>query len=140
MSRSRITRRQFSKSAILAASALTLTSAGLVRAINDVLHASISYGYRFLNRSAAETSSGTDGQSGSVFNASLDGPFLPQQYFPKITSQFSISYQDAATPGVRVIDVAQSNTWPRASSSKYGPAWLRSIWADKLTGSHACTP
>ena len=30
----------------------------------------------------------------------MEGPFLPERYFPKITSSFTLSYQDAATPGI----------------------------------------
>jgi len=79
----------------------TTFSAGLERAFADTaLHARVSAGYRVLNRSAAETPSGDQRQAGSVFSASLDGPFLPAKYFPKITSQFSIAYEDAAAPGI----------------------------------------
>jgi hypothetical protein len=76
-------------------------SAGLERAFaHDALRAGFTYGYRVLNRSAAETSTGVTRQSGSVITASLDGPFLPAKYFPKVTSHFALSYQDAATPGI----------------------------------------
>lgn len=78
-----------------------MLSAGLVRSFsNNTVHAGLSYGYRILNRSAAETSTGTARQEGSVITATLDGPFLPEKYFPKITSQFALSYQDTATPGI----------------------------------------
>ena len=76
-------------------------SAGLERAFADnALRAGINYGYRVLNRSAAETSTGVQRQEGPVITATLDGPFLPEKYFPKITSQFALSYQDTATPGI----------------------------------------
>ncbi len=35
-----------------------------------------------------------------MFTLTLNGPFLPAQYFPKVTSQLSLSYQDTATPGI----------------------------------------
>ena len=75
-------------------------SAGLNRALGDVLRAGFTYGYRVLNRSQAETATGARRQGGAVITASLDGPFLPEKYFPKIKSQFSLTYQDAATPGI----------------------------------------
>ena len=76
-------------------------SAGLGRAFyHDAIHAGISYGYRVLNRSSAETSTGATQQKGSVITASLEGPFLPEKYFPKIRSGIELSYEDAATPGV----------------------------------------
>lgn len=79
----------------------TTFSAGLERAFAETkLRARVTAGYRVLNRSSAETASGVDRQSGPVFTASLDGPFLPEKYFPKITSQFSLAYSDAATPGI----------------------------------------
>ena len=78
-----------------------LLSAGLNRGFADnALRASLSYGYRILNRAAAETSTGVERQQGSVISANLEGPFLPERYFPKITSSFTLSYQDAATPGI----------------------------------------
>ena len=79
----------------------TTFSAGLERALGDTaLRARIGYGYRVLNRSAAETQGGPTRQGGSVITASLDGPFLPEKYFPKITSQFTLAYEDSATPGI----------------------------------------
>lgn len=79
-----------------------VVSAGLGRKLyNDKLRGGISYGYRVLNRSAAETPDGVRSRSGYVIGASLDGPFLPQKYFPKVTSLFAIDYQDAATPGIQ---------------------------------------
>jgi hypothetical protein len=76
-------------------------SAGLGRAFfRDRIQGRFSYGYRVLHRSRAETSTGTTSQSGPVFNASLDGPFLPERYFPKIKSKFVLSYDESSTPGV----------------------------------------
>ena len=78
-------------------------SAGLGRALyHNLLRGGLSYGYRVLHRSAAETraSGGLETRSGYVIGASLEGPFLPERYFPKVTSLFSLSYQDAATPGI----------------------------------------
>ncbi len=77
-------------------------SAGLGRYLyHDTVRGGISYGYRVLNRSAAEATDGVRTRSGYVLGASLDGPFLPARYFPKVTSLFSVSYQDAATPGIQ---------------------------------------
>jgi hypothetical protein len=78
-----------------------LGSAGLIHSFfHDTLHAGLSYGYRILHRSAAETANRQTRQGSSVITANLDGPFLPARLFPKITSHFSIAYQDAATPGI----------------------------------------
>ena len=78
-------------------------SAGLGRALyHDTLRGGLSYGYRVLNRSAAEVlaTGGERRRSGYVIGASLEGPFLPVRYFPKVTSLFALNYQDAATPGI----------------------------------------
>jgi hypothetical protein len=76
-------------------------AAGLGRAFyHDVIQASINYGYRVLDRSQAETSSGVTRQGGGFLTASLEGPFLPQRYFPKIKSRLELAYEDATTPGV----------------------------------------
>jgi hypothetical protein len=76
-------------------------AAGLGRSFyHDVIKAGISYGYRVLNRSAAETASGETRQGGPVISASIEGPFLPEKYFPKIKSSLVISYEEANTPGV----------------------------------------
>jgi hypothetical protein len=78
-------------------------SAGLGRALyHNTLRAGISYGYRVLNRSAAEVlaTGGPRQRSGYVVGVSLEGPFLPVRYFPRVTSLFSLVYQDAATPGI----------------------------------------
>lgn len=78
-------------------------SAGLGRALyHNLLRGGISYGYRVLNRSAAETlaTGGERRRSGYVVGISLEGPFLPPRMFPKVTSLLSLVYQDAATPGI----------------------------------------
>jgi len=78
-----------------------MLSAGLGRAfVHDTLRAGISYGYRILERSAAETTSGVRQEDGSVISASLEGPFLPEKYFPKVTSSFAVVYQEATSPGI----------------------------------------
>lgn len=77
-----------------------LISLGLSRPLYREVSGRINYGYRILNRSAAETSLGTTRQTGTVLSASLDGPFLPARSFPKIKSHLSLSYQDATTPGI----------------------------------------
>lgn len=88
-------------------------SAGLGRSLyHEKLRAGISYGYRVLNRSAAEAAAtgGPLQRSGYVVGASIEGPFLPERRFPKVVSLISLSYQDAATPGI--YDTCSS--WPRA--------------------------
>lgn len=75
-------------------------SLGLSRPLYREVTGRISYGYRILNRAAAETAAGTTRQSGTVLSATIDGPFLPPRAFPKIKSHLTISYQDAATPGI----------------------------------------
>lgn len=78
-------------------------SAGLGRALyHNLLRGGISYGYRVLNRSEAETRvyGGARQRSGYVIGVSLEGPFLPPKMFPKVTSLLSLVYQDAATPGI----------------------------------------
>jgi len=80
-----------------------VVSAGLGRAFyHNLLRGGLSYGYRVLNRSEAEVqaSGGLATRSGYVIGASLEGPFLPERYFPKVTSLLSLTYQDAATPGI----------------------------------------
>jgi hypothetical protein len=72
----------------------------LSRALYHDVTGRIGYGYRILDRSAAETSSGDTREAGTTFTASVDGPFLPPRMFPKITSRASIAYSSAATPGV----------------------------------------
>jgi len=57
-------------------------------------------GYRVLDRSAAETGTGQTRLSGTVVMASIEGPFLPPRYFPKIKSRLAFSYENAAAPGV----------------------------------------
>src|SRR5690606_27500852 len=43
---------------------------------------------------------GIGSSDGSVITASIDGPFLPERYFPKLTSSLSVSYQQSETPGI----------------------------------------
>jgi hypothetical protein len=75
-------------------------SASLSRAIYHDVTGSVSYGYRWLDRSVAETSAGSPNQNGGFVRATIEGPFLPRQLFPKITSHASLSYEDAQTPGI----------------------------------------
>ena len=92
-------------------------SAGLERAFaHDTLRGGFTYGYRVLDRSAAETTTGTQRQAGPVITATLDGPFLPAKYFPKVTSHLALSYQDAATPGI-------NDTGTKAVTGSLGLEW-----------------
>lgn len=77
-----------------------LFSVGVSRPLYHDVTGRINYGYRILNRSAAETPTGDQRQTGTVFSASLQGPFLPAARFPKLKSHLSISYENAKTPGV----------------------------------------
>lgn len=78
-----------------------MMSAGLGRGLfKDTVRAGLSYGYRILERSAVETSTGRQREEGSVISATLEGPFLPEKYFPKVKSSFALIYQNAATPGI----------------------------------------
>ncbi|MBC8039531.1 MAG: outer membrane beta-barrel protein, partial [Opitutaceae bacterium] len=78
-----------------------MLTVGLNRLIaRDTLRVGVNYGYRILERSAAETSSGETRQAGSVISASIDGPFLPKKYFPKVESRFGVTYQEASSPGI----------------------------------------
>lgn len=77
-----------------------LFSVGLSRPLYHEVTGRVSYGYRILNRSAAETNAGITRQTGTVLSAGIDGPFLPHRLFPKIKSRASISYQEATTPGI----------------------------------------
>jgi hypothetical protein len=75
-------------------------SASLSRPLYRDVTGRIGYGYRILDRSQAETLVGVSRQTGTFFNAGIDGPFLPERLFPKIKSRMAISYEDARTPGV----------------------------------------
>ena len=75
-------------------------SLGLSRPLYREVTGRINYGYRALDRSAAETTAGVTEDGGTVLSASIDGPFLPPRLFPKIKSHFSIAYSDATSPGI----------------------------------------
>ncbi len=95
-----------------------MLSTGLGRAVfHDTVRAGISYGYRILERSAAETSNGQVRQDGAVVSATLEGPFLPEQYFPKVKSSFALIYQQANTPGINDVGGTTELT------GKLGLAW-----------------
>jgi hypothetical protein len=93
-----------SSSANIRGAALDQTShvltLGLGRPLYRDVYGRASAGYRFLERSAAETAAGQTQQSGLVLDASIDGPFLPRKYFPKVTSHARIFYDDATMPGI----------------------------------------
>lgn len=76
-------------------------SVGLNRTlVSEAFRIGVTYGYRITERSQAETPGRDPREGGSVFTLTLNGPFLPEKYFPKIKSEFSLSYQDSATPGI----------------------------------------
>lgn len=75
-------------------------SLGLSRPVYGSIVGSLSYGYSVLDRSSAE-STGMDNKSTSTYlNASINGPFLPRRYFPKLDSSASISYSQSAFAGL----------------------------------------
>lgn len=75
-------------------------SVGLSRPIYSDVKASVSYGYRILDRSRAETVTGETHYAGSFVSASLEGPFLPASRFPKLDSSLSLFYQSSDVPGI----------------------------------------
>jgi hypothetical protein len=75
-------------------------SLDLSRPIYREIRGNVRYGYRILNRSALETTTGDTRETSNVFSAGIDGPFLPERSFPKVKTHFSISYSDAASPGI----------------------------------------
>ncbi len=72
----------------------------LSRPIYDDVRADITYGYRVLHRSRAETVDGVTNSGGSIFAINLTGPLLPRSEFPKIESSLSLGYQKSDTPGI----------------------------------------
>jgi hypothetical protein len=76
-------------------------SATFSRPLYRDVRGSVTYGYRILERSAAEVMNGLDQRSsGSIFSLGLNGPFLPQSIFPKVDSSLSVGYQKNETPGI----------------------------------------
>ncbi len=75
-------------------------SSSLTRPLWGPLNGGVTYGYRWLDRSAQETAIGQRSQNAGFFSLNLDGPFLPPAKFPKIKSNASLSYQESLTPGV----------------------------------------
>jgi Putative beta-barrel porin 2 len=74
-------------------------SLGLSRPIYGDVSGSISYGVNILKRSAGETTRGDDSTSSGYLSASIDGPFLPRNRFPKLTSSASFTYSQSSTAG-----------------------------------------
>ncbi len=75
-------------------------SAGLSRPIYGSIKGSAGYGYRFLDRSAAETIIGQTQNNGGYFTLGLDGPFLPPARFPKLKSSLSLAYEQPTSLGI----------------------------------------
>ena len=74
-------------------------SIGLSRPLYGEVSGSIRYGYSVLSRSSEEVF-GSDTSRGSHYlNISIDGPFLPANRFPKLTSSASISYSQSSVAG-----------------------------------------
>ena len=75
-------------------------SLGLSRPIYANIIGSLSYGYSILERSSAESVGFDNKTTSSYINASVNGPFLPRRYFPKLDSSASISYSQSAFAGL----------------------------------------
>jgi hypothetical protein len=72
----------------------------VTRPLYHDVRAGLTYGYRILNRSQAETPDGMTRSAGSIVGLDLNGPFLPQSLFPKVESSLSLGYQKTETPGI----------------------------------------
>ncbi len=75
-------------------------SLGLSRPVYANIIGSLSYGYSILQRSSAEAAGFDNKTTSSYINASINGPFLPRRYFPKLDSSASISYSQSAFAGL----------------------------------------
>jgi hypothetical protein len=75
-------------------------SLGLSRPLYGEVNGTLSYGYSLLRRSSGETVNGETDNSSAYVSASIDGPFLPRNRFPKLTSSASLSYSQSATAGI----------------------------------------
>ncbi|MGC4071997.1 MAG: outer membrane beta-barrel protein [Nibricoccus sp.] len=75
-------------------------SIGLTRALYGDVKGSLNYGYTVLNRSSGETTNGETRSASSFITATLDGPFLPRNRFPRLTSSASFSYSQSAMAGL----------------------------------------
>ena len=60
----------------------------------------LTYGHRWLDRGAMERALNLPDSDGSFVGLSLNGPFLPRQYFPKTTGTFHLAYEQAEIPGI----------------------------------------
>jgi hypothetical protein len=74
--------------------------ATLSRPIFHDVRGSITYGYRVLHRSAAETFGTGYDKGGSILMVDLVGPFLSRTAFPNLESSLSLGYQKADAPGI----------------------------------------
>ncbi len=75
-------------------------SLGLTRPVYANIIGSLSYGYSILERSSAEAGPFDNKTTSSYINASIEGPFLPRRYFPKLDSSASLSYSQSAFAGL----------------------------------------
>jgi hypothetical protein len=75
-------------------------SLGLSRPLYGEVTGTLTYGYSILERSSGETTNGETESTSAYISASINGPFLPRNRFPKLTSSASISYSQPATAGV----------------------------------------
>lgn len=75
-------------------------SIGVGRPVFGETTATLTYGYRWLDRGQREETMNLGDRGGSFVSFLLSGPFLPRQYFPKTTGTFRLAYEQAAVPGL----------------------------------------
>ncbi len=75
-------------------------SVGLSRALYGEVNGSIRYGYSVISRSSEEVFGGDRSRGSHYINLSIDGPFLPANRFPKLTSSASIAYSQSSVAGI----------------------------------------
>lgn len=78
----------------------TVWSLGLDRKLTEKLTLRLGTGYSWYNNPNAASTYTTGNKGAMVFNASLTGPFLPERYFPKTESSFSIAYSENPSRGL----------------------------------------
>ena len=73
---------------------------GLSRPLYGEVRGALKYGYSLLQRSEAEVGGGDRTTTGGSISATIDGPFLPRNRFPKLESSASLSYSQPVTSGL----------------------------------------
>jgi hypothetical protein len=75
-------------------------SSGIFYKFSSALRASADIGYRWINRSAAETASGKRKDGSMTYSLRIDGPFLPPKQFPKLKSSLSLGFEKGEALGL----------------------------------------